>query len=97
MISLQSYIIRNKEMLWRTVEEEVFIINADGQNIHVLNKTASYIWELAEKKIPICDIVKSIYDRFDIDEETARADTVELVSQMLNKNIIALSDKPLEG
>lgn len=39
---------RRQDLLSRTVEEEVVILNRDTGQVHRLNLTASYIWQLCD-------------------------------------------------
>ena len=94
MISPEKYIIRNSEVIWRVLDDEIFVINPDGKNVHVLNKVASFIWELSEGNIKVMQIVNRVCDRFDISADVALADTSELVEKMLAKSLIELSDTP---
>ncbi len=94
MISLQKNIVRNSETIWRMLDDEVFIIDQAGGEIFALNKTASYIWEMAGENITISEILKRICHRFDIDEKTALADITDLINEMLEKQIITINDQP---
>lgn len=94
MISLQKNLIRNSEITWRMLDDEVFIIDQAGEEIIALNKTASYIWEMAGENIAISEILKRICHRFDIDKKTALADINDLINEMLKKQIITINDQP---
>jgi len=94
MISLEKYIVRDSEAVWRKLDDEVFIIDQAGEKVFALNKTAAFIWELAGDNMSISEIVKQICTRFEIDEATARTDISELVGEMLEKRIISLNDRP---
>lgn len=94
MISLQKNLIRNSEITWRMLDDEVFIIDQAGEEIIALNKTASYIWEMTGENIAISEILKRICHRFDIDEKTALADINDLINEMLKKQIITINGQP---
>jgi hypothetical protein len=94
MISLQKNLIRNSEITWRMLDDEVFIIDQAGEEIIALNKTASYIWEMTSENIAISEILKRICHRFDIDEKTALADLTDLINEMLKKQIITINGQP---
>lgn len=94
MISSQKNLVRNRETIWRMLDDEVFIIDQAGEEIIALNKTASYIWELAGENIAISEILKRICHRFDIDEKTALADINDLINEMLKKQLITINDQP---
>lgn len=94
MISPEKYIIRNKDVISRIIDNEVFIINDEGNKIHVLNKVGSFIWNRIDTSCTIRQIVDSVCERFDVSEEVAQADACELIEKMIAQGIIRLSDTP---
>jgi hypothetical protein len=94
MIALQKNIVRNSETIWRMLDDEVFIIDQAGEEIIALNKTASYIWELAAENTAISEILKRICHRFDVNEKTALEDITDLINEMLKKQLITINDQP---
>jgi len=94
MISPAKYVIRNKDVTWRLIENEVFIMSDEGTKVHVLNKVGSFIWLQTETVCTIKQIVDSICRRFDVSEAVAQADACELIEKMIDQGIIKLSDTP---
>ncbi|MFC1591027.1 PqqD family protein [Thermodesulfobacteriota bacterium] len=88
MISLECSVAPSQDVIWRLVDDEVFIINEDGETIHVLNRTGGFIWELCEQEMKVADIVERVCERFEVSPEQAEADTVDLLEQMFAKNIL---------
>ncbi|RJS72083.1 PqqD family protein [Methanophagales archaeon] len=88
MISLDSCPRRSEDVVWRMIDDEVVILTADGREIHTLNKVGSIIWELADGTRSIIEIVRSIYERFDVDFEVAKVDVLEFVAQLADKNLL---------
>lgn len=88
MISSDSCPRRSEDVVWRMIDDEVVILTADGREIHTLNKVGSIIWELADGTRSIIEIVHSIYERFDVDFEVAKADVLEFVAQLADKNLL---------
>ena len=88
MISSDSCPRRSEDVVWRMIDDEVVILTADGREIHTLNKVGSIIWELADGTRSIIEIVRSIYERFDVDFEVAKVDVLEFVAQLVDKNLL---------
>jgi hypothetical protein len=76
------YIARAEEVIWRRIGEEVVVIKDDGLSTHVLNKTAGFIWELADGKLSIDDIVARLCERFEVSSEEARVDVEQLIAKL---------------
>ena len=81
-------------LAWRMYDGEAVIMTHGGSQIHTLNKVASYIWEPADGKLTVKKIAASVYDRFDTEEDTAMADTLEFAQQLADKGIVMFSDQP---
>ena len=93
MISLDEYILRSDDVAWRTYDGEVVIISGDGSQIHSLNKVASLIWELADGKAKVSDIIMGICTRFEVEEHSARLDAVEFIQKLMDMHLVQLADK----
>lgn len=95
MISSDEYVMRCDELAWRIYDGEAVLMSEDGSQIHMLNKVSSFIWELADGKATVGNIVTKICDRFDVERDTAQADTVEFIQELVDKNLLKVSSQPL--
>ena len=95
MISLGKYVVRNKDMIWRMVGDEAFIIDKDGTKIHQLNSMGSEIWKISEGNLTISQIIENICNNFEITEVQAKADTIQFVENMLSQGLVELKDGPV--
>lgn len=94
-MSLEKYVVRNKDMVWRMVGNEVFIINKDGTVIHQLNIVGSEIWKSSEGSLTIGKIIENICNSFEIAEDQVKADTIQFVENMLDQGLVELKDGPV--
>ncbi len=85
-------IIRNEGVVWRDISGEVVIAEKDNSTIHVLNKTASLIWTLADGTKQMEDLATAVCNRFDVTPEQARAETEEFCKQLLGAGLVWLKD-----
>ena len=71
-----------KELAYRRIAGEVFIVDAAKAEMHELNGTAALIWEgLAAGKTEKT-IVSAIMSEFEIEEKTASADLENFVKEL---------------
>ena len=63
--------------------------NIDFTNVLTLNETATVIWErMNEGDFEVADLVKSLTDTYDIDEEQARKDVSSMLGTMRKLEMI---------
>jgi hypothetical protein len=77
-----------EDVIWRRIGDDIVIIKDDGLSTHILNKTAALIWELCDGKRGVDEIVASLFERYDVSLEEARADTRETVESLTKAGII---------
>ena len=70
--------------------------NIDFSNIISMNDSAAYLWNSVEgKEFTIDTIVKLLLDIYDVDEETAKADSLAIIRQWKDAGIIEGNDIPV--
>ena len=72
---------RSEAVAHRRIEDEVLLIPIrsdanEGLAVFSLNPTASLRWELLDQARSVADVVAALCERFDVNEDTARADVV---------------------
>ena len=95
MIYSEKYVVRNKDMIWRMVGNEAFIIDKDGTKIHQLNRVGSEIWKISEGNLTVSQIIENICDYFAITAEEAEKDSAQFIEQMLAQGLVVLTDTPV--
>ena len=73
---------------WREVEGEVVIISPEDSFLHELNETGSFIWKHATGELSTEEIAGRLAMEFDVSDETALADTCEMVCHLENKCLL---------
>jgi len=95
MIPQEKYILRNKELVWRMLDNEAFIMSTDGNKIHSLNNLGSFIWQLLDGKNSFKNIIRLLCERFKVTEEVAQTDANDFVEKLLAQGLVQLCDTPL--
>jgi len=86
------YPARSERLVWRDIAGEVVIVDQDDGTIRTLNKTASYIWTLADGTRTTTDIVDSLAERYEVTPEQARVDASEFLRELVDTGLIAVRD-----
>jgi len=90
---LTKYIIRSNNLVWRIIDGEAFLMTEDGKKVHMLNKIGTLIWQYADGSLPIKGIISKILERFDIDEETAKKDSLEFINKLVDMKMLTIIER----
>lgn len=82
-----------KEFIMRTVAGETILVptGATAEEFNgmlTLTETAKVIWENLEKVDSLDEMVHVLTEQYEVDQETAKQDTVALVSELLRIGFI---------
>jgi hypothetical protein len=90
------YIARTKEVAARMLGGEMMIMSARDSTLFSLNDTASAIWQAADGRTPLDEIVKrKICTEFDVAPDEAMKDAEDLVRELAAHGILRVSDQPI--
>jgi hypothetical protein len=90
------FFTRAGQLASRKVAGEVVILRAHDSSLYVLNPVASAVWEAADGATSIEAVVRDVIcHEFDVDPETARRDTSELVVALTAEGLLRTSDRPI--
>ena len=90
------YPVRSSAVAARMLGDEMMIMSAVDSSLYTLNDVASFIWEAADGKTSLDQIVARICDEFEVAPEVARADAEKLVGELAAAGIMKLSAQPAE-
>jgi len=77
-----------KDLAYRRISGEMFIVDAARAELHELNCPAALIWEgLASGKNESA-LVSALTAEFEVDEKTARADIDSFIEELIKAGIV---------
>ena len=94
---MMGYLVRDQKVIWRDIAGEVVIIGEDDNTIRMLNRTASFIWGLADGSRQLEEIAAELCERFQVAPEQAQVDAEEFCSELIEAGLASLVDLPREA
>jgi hypothetical protein len=92
----EKYIARSKAIAARMIGGEMMVMSAADSTFFTLNEVASVIWQAADGRTPLSEIVSGkICREFDVDPEHAQHGADRFVDQLSQHGILLVSDQPL--
>jgi hypothetical protein len=90
------YISRSTAVAARELGGEMIIMSAVDSTLFSLNETATVIWQAADGKTPLLEIVKSqVCAQFHVQPEEAYRDALDLVDELSGYGLLLVSDEPV--
>ena len=86
-----------KSAAYRSVNGNIVIVNLRNRTINILNSVASRIWELVDGIRTNENIIKKIYQEFDVGVLKAKKDYMIFLSDMKKNNLISSPDKIMDA
>ena len=93
----EKYITRSSAIAARMLGGEMMIMSATDSTFFTLNEVATAIWQAADGRTPLSEIINNaICGHFEVEPEAARADAEEFISQLAEHGILLVSDRPIQ-
>jgi hypothetical protein len=90
------YIARSSAIAARVLAGEMMVMNSADSTFFTLNEVATTIWQAADGRTPLRDIVRDrVCEQFEIAPEQAQADAEKFVAELSGHGILLVSDHPL--
>ena len=80
--------IQHADIAWQAYDGEAVLVEPREALCRILNDTATCIWEACESPKTEDELVDVLMSHYDVDENTARHDTHELIRELLSRSLI---------
>jgi hypothetical protein len=95
-MSDKPYIARSTAIAARVLGDEAMVMSAANSTLFTLDEVATLIWEAADGKTPLEEIVKQkVCTRYNVSLEVALKDAEIFVEQLAGHGLLLLSDRPI--
>ena len=94
----EKYISRSPAIASRLLGGEMMIMSAVDSKFFTLNEAATAIWQAADGRTPLSQIVaNSVCSQFDVEPELACRDAEQFVDELSRHGVLLVSDQPFEA
>lgn len=87
---------RSQSVAARMLGDEMMIMSPRDTTLFNLNDVGSVIWQAADGRTPLDEIIARLCDEFDVAPEVARPDAEAFVQELAAHGILVLSDQPVD-
>ena len=94
MIQKEHYLIKDDDVLFTSMGEDVVLLHVQRGDYYSLNKVGARLWMLADGTKSIDDLAELITAEFEISQSQAVKDVAELVEQLANENLVKVAENP---
>jgi len=90
------YIAHSRAIAARKLGDEMMIMSAVDSTLFTLNEVATAIWQAADGKTPLSEIVEgTICREFEVEPALAYRDAEALVNDLAGHGILLVSEQPI--
>jgi hypothetical protein len=90
---------RVAQLPFRKLDHEVVVVDPRQRRIHVLNGTASVLWDLLERARSLPDLVTAVIgeEPFDVGGEVVARDVSAFIAEMVEKGLVSAFEPAAPG
>ena len=79
---------RVPELPFSKLEEQVLVVVAKTREVHLLNESASRIWELLEAPATLGGLIEALEEEYDVDPLAGGREVEAAVAEMIDKGLL---------
>ncbi len=92
----QTYVARSSAIAARMLGGEMMIMSTVDSTFFTLNEVATVIWQAADGRTPLTEIVeRTVCREFAVEPDEARRDAEQFVTELSQHGILLVSDQPI--
>jgi hypothetical protein len=93
-MDLNKYPTPHPQVATRTVEDAAVIVLADSGEVTVLNPVGTSVWELADGRRTVQEIIAAIEAEYEVSREQAQEDVTSFLQTLVEAGALTLADQP---
>ncbi len=88
MISMETIPIKRDSFSSRAIDDETIIVNDQGDRLHTLNRTGSFIWKQIDGEASLGKILENLCAEYDVPPRSAEDDLLKYIGELAEKGIV---------
>lgn len=77
------------EVVFREVDDEVYLCAADGSTMYTLSEVGADIWRASDGTRTVREIVHHLLEIYDIDQQTLQQDVEEFLALLRDRKLLS--------
>ena len=90
-INLETVINKNLEIDDTDLDGEKVMMNLDKGEYFMMNEVGSRIWEIISEPINVKEIISTLRNEYEVDEETCKDTVIEFLGRLDNADLIRIN------
>ena len=90
-INLNTIINKNLEIDDTDLDGEKVMMNLDKGEYFMMNEVGSRIWEIISEPINVKEIISTLRNEYEVDEETCKDTVIEFLGRLDNADLISIN------
>ena len=90
-INLEIVINKNLEIDDTDLDGEKVMMNLDKGEYFMMNEVGSRIWEIISEPINVKEIISTLRNEYEVDEETCKDTVIEFLGRLDNADLISIN------
>ncbi|MBI4775650.1 MAG: PqqD family protein [Deltaproteobacteria bacterium] len=84
---------RGSEVTWSEIEDECVLLHLSTGRYYTLNEVGRFMWKSLDGKKSLSELHRSVIREYDVDEQSAKQDILEVVQDLLKEGLLETDDK----
>ena len=97
MVNIEMYPKHCEGVIYRNIEGEAVVLNLDNGFYYSLNELGTDIWEMCDGTVNIQEMIKCVYDEYEVTYEQARDDVLELMGDLVREGLVTVDETPFKS
>lgn len=81
----------SSKIIWKDIDNKIYILQPERREIHSLNETASFIWRLLAKNYDLKTIIKKLQGTYDVRPQVAKRDLLDFVNKFIREKFLTIN------
>lgn len=90
-INLETVINKSLEIDDTDLDGEKVMMNLDKGEYFMMNEVGSRIWEIISEPINVKEIISTLRNEYEVDEETCKDTVIEFLGRLDNADLISIN------
>lgn len=90
-INLETVINKNLEIDDTDLDGEKVMMNLERGEYFMMNEVGSRIWEIISEPINVKEIISTLRNEYEVDEETCKDTVIEFLGRLDNADLISIN------